>query len=83
MSNVIELPFVNPVNAALYRELGREGYEFLMDMWASCIESEEEFDRCCEYYANLYNFDMDDFLEYYSEFQGIVKGIMDRFNVTH
>jgi|688.fasta_scaffold386074_1 hypothetical protein len=82
MSNVIELPYANPINAELYRELGPEGYDFLMDIWASSLEGGAEFDECFDYYADFYGFDEEGFAQYLTEFWEIVKSIIDRVNIV-
>ena len=51
MSNVVELPYANPVNGEVYKQLGRENYEMLMEMWSAVTNN--EFDQWFEHYSKF------------------------------
>ena len=51
MDNVIELPYANPVNGEIFRLIGRDNYEMLMEMYIAIVDDEfdEWFDFYCEF----------------------------------
>lgn len=73
MDNVIELPFTTAVEAAIWRTLGRENYENLMEMWSATQNG--EFDDWYDYYIEF-----DGYVEYCTELSTAAIDILRKFN---
>lgn len=76
MSNVIELPYANPVNGELFRLIGRDNYEMLMEMWTAILN--DEFDDWFDYYVQF-----DGYVEHCTELSDFARDLSNEMSAVN